>query len=175
MLLIKISGSRKHLPWGIICGILHVFSSPCRFISFGHIQRNTIMGWNWESFQWKWPTFILCVEWRQKPVQSTFKSALVNKAIKTVGEINEPLQENSVYRVNLKYAKDGQSSSQLSVRGALIQRTEDVSPGRMAQNRPYREAIICTNRLNDNTCFKQHGLDNCYFHTMPLKKQYIFY
>lgn len=56
--------------------------------------------------------FILCVEWRQKPVQSTFKSALVNKAIKTVGEINEPLQENSVYRVNLKYAKDGPSSSQ---------------------------------------------------------------
>jgi len=70
MLLTKISGSRKHLPWGIICGILHVFSSPWRFISFGHIQRNTIMGWNWESFQWKWPTFILCVEWRQTPVQS---------------------------------------------------------------------------------------------------------
>ena len=38
MLLIKISGSRKHLPWGIICGILHVFSSPCRFISFVHLD-----------------------------------------------------------------------------------------------------------------------------------------
>ena len=33
------------------------------------------MDWTWESFQWKWlKTFIPCVEWRQKPVQSIFKS-----------------------------------------------------------------------------------------------------
>ena len=39
MLLTKISCSRKHLPWGIICGILHVFSTPCRFISWAETEN----------------------------------------------------------------------------------------------------------------------------------------
>ena len=104
------SASRKHLPRGTICGTLYVFPFPWRFISFGHTQGNTIMGWTWESFQWKWlKTFIPCVEWRPKPVQSIFKSAHAKKSIKTVAEITKQclLSESEVRK-----GQDGQSSSQ---------------------------------------------------------------
>ena len=68
---------------------------------------------------------------------------------------------NSVYRVNLKYAKVRTGSHLRNSQSVERSFSGPRTYLRAGWNRPKREkAMICINRLNGNTCFKQSGLDN---------------